>query len=179
MSPADLFTKLHLLGKLVRRSNKPFGASPLRPSPRPGCLADASRSLSAGGIQLIVSGDFFQLPPVPEPRPDWRCMRCGASHSSSSSLPLVHPDLLTLAPPSDHNIIAKLDLHDACLPYEERAKPVPQADVYRCVTGTNKKGEPVGCGFEWRHRRFAFETEAWCVPLSLSLSFSSTPARRR
>jgi len=172
MSPADLFTKLHLLGKLVRRSNKPFGASPLRPSPRPGCLADASRSLSAGGIQLIVSGDFFQLPPVPESRPDWRCMRCGASPSSSSSLPLVHPDLLTLAPPSDHNIIAKLDLHDACLPYEERAKPVPQADVYRCVTGTNKKGEPVGCGFEWRHRRFAFETEAWCVPLSLSLSLS-------
>ncbi|GAA5844694.1 hypothetical protein JCM9279_002884 [Rhodotorula babjevae] len=114
MSPADLFTKLHVLGKLVRRSSKPFG-----------------------GIQLIVSGDFFQLPPVPEPRPDWRCMRCG------------------------HNIIKKLDLHDACLPYEERAKPVPQADVHRCVTGTNKKGEPVGCGFEWRQRRFAFETEAW------------------
>lgn len=87
MSPADLFTKLHVLGKLVRRSNKPFGASP-RLSPRLDRLASlTSRLLPAGGIQLIVSGDFFQLPPVPEPKPDWRCMRCGAS----LSLPLSPP----------------------------------------------------------------------------------------
>ncbi|GAA6051095.1 hypothetical protein JCM3770_004710 [Rhodotorula araucariae] len=113
MSPADLFTKLHVLGKLIRRNKKPFG-----------------------GIQLIVSGDFFQLPPVPEPRSEWRCMRCG------------------------HHMLKKLDLHDACLAYEER-RGVPQADIYRCTVTTNKKGEKVGCGFEWRARRFAFETEAW------------------
>ena len=52
-----LFTKLSVLGKLLRRSNKPFG-----------------------GLQLIVSGDFYQLPPVSEKHPV--CMRCGASARS-------------------------------------------------------------------------------------------------
>jgi len=47
-----LFTKLNLLGKLLRKNNRPFG-----------------------GLQLIVSGDYFQLPPVPEKH--LTCMRCG------------------------------------------------------------------------------------------------------
>ncbi|GAA6052067.1 hypothetical protein NBRC10513_002652 [Rhodotorula toruloides] len=115
MSPADLFTKLNILGKLIRKSNLPFG-----------------------GMQLIVSGDFFQLPPVPEAFSDMRCMRC------------------------DHTHLTKVDLHDACVPYEERAKGVPPADIMRCTDIVKRDGGIIaGCGFERRIRRFAFETEAW------------------
>jgi ATP-dependent DNA helicase PIF1 len=41
MIDAELFEKLDFIGRVIRRTNKPFG-----------------------GIQLVVSGDFFQLPPV-------------------------------------------------------------------------------------------------------------------
>lgn len=115
MIGAHLFTKLDVLGKLIRRDRRPFG-----------------------GLQLVVSGDFFQLPPVPEPRHELRCMRCG------------------------HHNLQKIPLHEACLPYEERAKGVPQDDVLRCTDIVRCNGERIsGCGFEWRVRRFAFETEAW------------------
>ncbi|POY71024.1 hypothetical protein BMF94_5949 [Rhodotorula taiwanensis] len=115
MIGADLFTKLDVLGKLIRRDRRPFG-----------------------GIQLVVSGDFFQLPPVPEPRNELRCMRCG------------------------HHNLQKVALHDACLPYEERAKGVPPDEVLRCTDIVKRNGEKIsGCGSEWRTRRFAFETEAW------------------
>lgn len=43
MLDGRLFDKLEELGRIVRKSHRPFG-----------------------GIQLILSGDFFQLPPVPE-----------------------------------------------------------------------------------------------------------------
>ncbi|GAA5988260.1 hypothetical protein JCM10908_002134 [Rhodotorula pacifica] len=115
MIGADLFTKLDVLGKLLRRDRRPFG-----------------------GLQLVVSGDFFQLPPVPEARNELRCMRCG------------------------HHNLQKIALHEACLPYEERAKGVPQDDVLRCTDTVKRNGERIsGCGYEWRVRRFAFETEAW------------------
>ncbi|KPV77761.1 uncharacterized protein RHOBADRAFT_33947, partial [Rhodotorula graminis WP1] len=54
-------------------------------------------------------------------------LRCVPSRSRASSDP---SDFILF---SGHHIIKKLALHDACLPYEERAKPVPQADIYRCV----------------------------------------------
>ncbi|GAA6034605.1 hypothetical protein JCM8097_005419 [Rhodosporidiobolus ruineniae] len=115
MSSADMFTRLHVLGKLIRNNNKPFG-----------------------GLQLIVCGDYFQLPPVPEKLSEEKCMRCG------------------------HNFLQKIPIHDSRLPYEERAKGVPQADIYRCTDLVKRNGEMVGgCGFEWRGRRFCFETEAW------------------
>ncbi|KAG6866015.1 hypothetical protein C0991_009423 [Blastosporella zonata] len=38
-----LFDKLEYIARVVRKSKKPFG-----------------------GLQLVLSGDFFQLPPVPE-----------------------------------------------------------------------------------------------------------------
>lgn len=41
MVEGDLFDKLESIARILRKSNKPFG-----------------------GIQLIVTGDFFQLPPV-------------------------------------------------------------------------------------------------------------------
>ena len=41
MLPADLFDKLSFIGKRIRGSDEPFG-----------------------GIQLVLTGDFFQLPPV-------------------------------------------------------------------------------------------------------------------
>jgi ATP-dependent DNA helicase PIF1 len=43
MVDATLFDKLEHLARVVRRSERPFG-----------------------GIQLILTGDFFQLPPVPD-----------------------------------------------------------------------------------------------------------------
>lgn len=43
MIDGRLFDKLEQLARLVRRNPKPFG-----------------------GIQLVVCGDFFQLPPVPD-----------------------------------------------------------------------------------------------------------------
>ncbi|GAA6009141.1 hypothetical protein JCM10207_004280 [Rhodosporidiobolus poonsookiae] len=115
MSPADLFTKLNLLGKMLRNNNKPFG-----------------------GIQLVVCGDFFQLPPVPDKKSEEKCMRCG------------------------HQNLRKLDIHDSRLAYEQRAKGVVQADIYRCTDTVKQNKEVVGgCGFEWRNRRFVFETESW------------------
>lgn len=41
MLDGDLFDKLEAIGRTLRKGNEPFG-----------------------GIQLIVTGDFFQLPPV-------------------------------------------------------------------------------------------------------------------
>jgi ATP-dependent DNA helicase PIF1 len=41
MVDADLFDKLCKIGSMLRKSTKPFG-----------------------GMQIIVTGDFFQLPPV-------------------------------------------------------------------------------------------------------------------
>ncbi|GAA5979052.1 hypothetical protein JCM11641_004956 [Rhodosporidiobolus odoratus] len=115
MSPADLFTKLNILGKMIRNNNKPFG-----------------------GIQLIVSGDFFQLPPVPDKKSEEKCMRCG------------------------HQNLLKMDIYDSRLPYEERPAGAPQADIWRCTDIKKRNGDIVGgCGFEWRSRRFCFETEAW------------------
>ncbi|GAA5907901.1 hypothetical protein JCM6882_001521 [Rhodosporidiobolus microsporus] len=115
MSPADLFSKLNVLGKMLRANPKPFG-----------------------GIQMIVSGDFFQLPPVPDKKSEEKCQCCG------------------------HQNLQKIDIHDAQLQYEERAKGVPQAEIWRCTDTVKRDGELVrGCGFQWRARRFAFETEAW------------------
>lgn len=115
MIGADLFTKLDVLGKLIRMDRRPFG-----------------------GIQLVVSGDFFQLPPVPEPRNEMRCMRCG------------------------HHNLREVPLAEACVPYEERRKDIPPDTILRCTDSVKRNGETIsGCGFEWRYRRFAFETEAW------------------
>ncbi|GAA5927655.1 hypothetical protein JCM1841_006074 [Sporobolomyces salmonicolor] len=115
MSSAELFSKMNILGKLLRENPKPFG-----------------------GLQLIISGDFFQLPPVPDRRNDMKCMACG------------------------HNNLKEIPLHDAHLPYEERPKGIEQAPVIKCVdTHLRTGGIKPGCHLEWRVRRFVFETEAW------------------
>lgn len=63
---------------------------------------------------------------------------------------------------TDHTYLTKVDLHNACVPYEERAKGVPPAEVMRCTNIVKRDGGVIaGCGFERRIRRFAFETEAW------------------
>ncbi|GAA5908707.1 hypothetical protein JCM5296_002682 [Sporobolomyces johnsonii] len=115
MSSPELFSKINILAKLLRRNPKPFG-----------------------GLQLIVSGDFFQLPPVPDRLNDMKCMLCG------------------------HNNLREIPLHDARMPYEERPKGIEQATVMKCVdTHLRNGGIKPGCHLEWRVRRFVFETEAW------------------
>ncbi|GAA6014142.1 hypothetical protein JCM11491_004118 [Sporobolomyces phaffii] len=120
MSPAALFEAINILGKLVRESPAAFG-----------------------GLQMIVCGDFYQLPPVPEGKGPAKCMRCGGQR------------------------IIKIDLEDARVPYEERPEGVPPADVMKCV-GPISKNKPKkddngfdGCLLETRKRRFVFETDAW------------------
>ena len=44
MVDASLFDKLEALARTLRKDERPFG-----------------------GIQLVITGDFFQLPPVPDP----------------------------------------------------------------------------------------------------------------
>ena len=44
MVDGDLFDKLEAIARTIRKGGRPFG-----------------------GIQLIITGDFFQLPPVPDP----------------------------------------------------------------------------------------------------------------
>ncbi|KAL8280327.1 hypothetical protein RQP46_007244 [Phenoliferia psychrophenolica] len=99
----DVFTKLSMIGKIIREDQRPFG-----------------------GIQLIVCGDFFQLPPVPD---EPSCFRCGKKSLTS------------------------LSAQSASLSPESPIDGVPLAKVKRCNAG--------GCGFAFRQREFAFETEAW------------------
>ncbi|KAL8292841.1 hypothetical protein RQP46_000535 [Phenoliferia psychrophenolica] len=112
MIDPGLFTKLNLLGKLIRQNSRPFG-----------------------GIQIIVSGDFFQLPPVPEKHP--LCARCG--HETSNK---VKPD--------------KSTLHYEALP---PGAEVPE--IRKCVDSRVNQELKKGCNLESRTYRFAFETETW------------------
>ncbi|KAK4700120.1 ATP-dependent DNA helicase PIF1, partial [Phenoliferia sp. Uapishka_3] len=71
----DIFTKLSMVGKLVRERKEPFG-----------------------GIQIVVCGDFFQLPPVPDSDPT--CIRCGKKafttmSEENTTLPFEAPLLST------------------------------------------------------------------------------------
>lgn len=100
------------MGKLVRECNLPFG-----------------------GIQICVSGDFFQLPPVPDKIP--KCMRC------------------------NEESLATITAAESYLPYEELPEGVEQSEVYRCSDRIINGEKKDGCGLEMRKRRFAFETEAW------------------
>ncbi|GAA5903502.1 DEAD/DEAH box helicase [Sporobolomyces salmoneus] len=117
MSPGEIFDLLNILGKLVRENPAPFG-----------------------GLQVIVCGDFYQLPPVPEGKANAKCMRCG------------------------HQTIIKVPLVEARVPYEKRPDGVPDADVFKCVDSRKKKEGGAafeGCLLEQRKRRFVFETDAW------------------
>ncbi|CEQ42261.1 SPOSA6832_04063 [Sporobolomyces salmonicolor] len=137
MSSAELFSKMNILGKLLRENPKPFGARRLCFTCVI-CTSTYAGERHAGGLQLIISGDFFQLPPVPDRRNDMKCMACG------------------------HNNLKEIPLHDAHLPYEERPKGIEQAPVIKCVdTHLRTGGIKPGCHLEWRVRRFVFETEAW------------------
>ncbi|GAA6062371.1 hypothetical protein JCM10212_004217 [Sporobolomyces blumeae] len=116
MSSPELFTKLNILAKLIRRDPRAFG-----------------------GLQLIVSGDFYQLPPVREKHDSQTsCMRCG------------------------HKCFIKIPLHDARVPYEKRPDGIEPASVLKCVDKKTGGGKVFpGCLLEWRTRTFVFETEAW------------------
>jgi len=77
MSPPELFEKLNILGKLIREKKGAFGKLRIYSLYRSNGL---TRITGIGGLQLIVSGDFFQLPPVPESKVAASCPRCGTSN---------------------------------------------------------------------------------------------------
>ncbi|SCV70016.1 BQ2448_1410 [Microbotryum intermedium] len=141
MVDPELFTKLDLLGKLLRSNKRPFG-----------------------GLQMIVSGDFFQsvsceafglglsiadrtaegsfcrLPPVPDSHPQ----------PHTAPLPITGETTFTTIP-----------LTESHLPYEEAPKGVSPYEVRKCVDGKRNAKIIKGCHLEVRVRKFAFETEAW------------------
>lgn len=127
-----LFTKLSVIGKMIRGNNKPFG-----------------------GIQLIVSGDFFQLPPVPNKHPV--CMRCSERPPLSLHLAL----LLTLLRRTGAEPLEAIALADSRLPYEDPPRHLPHPKVLRCSDRWVNKQKELGCGFEWRDVTFPFETATW------------------
>ncbi|GAA5953293.1 hypothetical protein JCM3765_007464 [Sporobolomyces pararoseus] len=112
MIPAALFDNLNILGKLIRENPAPFG-----------------------GLQLIVCGDFYQLPPVVGNKTLPKCVRCGGTN------------------------LHKVSLEDARVPYEKRPEGIAEAPVYKC--SDSKNGAFQGCLLESRRRVFAFETDAW------------------
>lgn len=108
--------------------------------------SNLNRSFS-GGIQIIVCGDFYQLPPVPDKHP--LCIRCGHEHFDT-----VKPEKSTL-------------------PQEIIPAGLTPYPIRQC-TDSRRGGEiEKGCGFQFRDRKFAFETEAWRVSSSVSNVFLS------
>lgn len=61
MLTSDIFTKLEAIARHVRRDRRPFGGECDYTLRHP-------NSKSLPGIQLILSGDFLQLPPVEKTR---------------------------------------------------------------------------------------------------------------
>lgn len=118
MTSPEFFTKLSLLAKLLRRSSLPFG-----------------------GMQLVLSGDFLQLPPVPEKFP--KCGRCG------------------------NEAWLYIDVQESYLEWIEVPDGATAPRIRRCVR--DGRGNE-GCGMEVRDVRFVFQTEAWSVLLPPSCS---------
>ena len=74
----DLWEKLNGLAKELRECNAPFGKIPLHLNPFQRKLA---LTQSSGGMQMVVCGDFFQLPPVADRQDNRNCLICGKSAS--------------------------------------------------------------------------------------------------
>ncbi|GAA6011795.1 hypothetical protein JCM11491_000753 [Sporobolomyces phaffii] len=108
MVDPTLFLKLNVLGKLLRADPRPFG-----------------------GLQLVVSGDFFQLPPVNRSRIlELECLRCG-----KCSLEEVPPGP---GPPVEGHTRVR------CVRTQNQEGVTVD-----------------GCGFQWTLLAFAFETDTW------------------
>lgn len=89
-------------------------------------------------MQIILCGDFFQLPPVMNDNKPVKCIRCDGEHFDK-----IKPENSTLA-------------------YEELPEGIPKAyEIFRCSDARRNRELEKGCGLEFRARKFAFETSTW------------------
>lgn len=127
---AELFDKLNMIGQAVRGNSRPFG-----------------------GIQMVLCGDFFQLPPVPS-KP--KCIRCGLESLKVSYKPDEHSEPSKQELDEDEKLFAARGL----------ARSTCDRDIM-----TNAKG----CGTKVWKMKFAFETRTWtdCDFLNMELTKAS------
>ncbi|GAA5956414.1 hypothetical protein JCM3765_005655 [Sporobolomyces pararoseus] len=106
-----LFYRLDMLGRLIRERSEPFG-----------------------GIQLVVCGDFFQLPPIIDEKvPEEACIRCG-----------------------------RQTLKEVNEPTRKKCASSELPIKLKCSGRENEDGKKEeGCGFEYEIPIYSFETTAW------------------